>query len=148
MDLTAAASSVSWGIACHTVKSSNSGIAAVRKSLNHPVIYAKSLGARLIHICGKKKFPSSCVLPGPPWFSEFRYLTEGTSRSSPQREVPAASISKKGRSLNDLLLKLRKFQNSDAHSHTRVFPARQPEKGTRDLQQRTKKTVTGVLALT
>lgn len=89
----------------YTVKSSNSSIVSVRKSLNHPVIYAKKPGyARLTFTCGKKKFSvlvrstrASVV------FSSSVTLTEGTSRSLSAAGSSSGIYIKKAVSLNGLL---------------------------------------------
>ena len=128
----------------YTVKSSNSGgFVSVRKSLNHPVIYAKKPGyARLTFICGKKKFSvlvrSTEGLRGP---RSFRY-PHGRNQPFPlrsgkfQRHLYQQSGKPQRSSLPEAL---RKFQNSDAHSQQEFFRQDSHRKGTRDLQQRNEK---------
>ncbi len=131
----------------YTVKSSNSGIVSVRKSLNHPVIYAKKPGyARLTFICGKKKFSvlvrstrASVV------FSSSVTLTEGTSRSLSAAGRSSGIYIKKAVSLNDLLsLKLSANSKTLTLTANKSFSGKTAtEKVLVTFNNGTKKTVTG-----
>lgn len=131
----------------YTVKSSNSGIVSVRKSLNHPVIYAKKPGyARLTFICGKKKFSvlvrstrASVV------FSSSVTLTEGTSRSLSAAGSSSGIYIKKAVSLNGLLsLKLSANSKTLTLTANKSFSGKTAtEKVLVTFNNGTKKTVTG-----
>ena len=89
----------------YTVKSSDSSIVSVRKSLNHPIIRGKKTGsARISFTCGKKKFSVLVrVKKASVVFSNSITLTEGSSRSLSAAGSSSGIYIKKAVSLNGLL---------------------------------------------
>lgn len=89
----------------YTVKSSDSSIVSVQKSLNHPIIRGKKAGsARISFTCGKKKFSVLVrVKKASVVFSNSITLTEGSSRSLSAAGSSSGIYIKKAVSLNGLL---------------------------------------------
>lgn len=89
----------------YTVKSSDSSIVSVRKSLNHPIIRGKKAGsARISFTCGKKKFSVLVrVKKASVVFSNSITLTEGSSRSLSAAGSSSGIYIRKAVSLNGLL---------------------------------------------
>ena len=89
----------------YTVKSSDSSIVSVRKSLNHPIIRGKKAGsARISFTCGKTKFSVLVrVTKASVVFSNSITLTEGSSRSLSAAGSSSGIYIRKAVSLNGLL---------------------------------------------
>ena len=89
----------------YTIKSSDSSIVSVRKSLNHPIIRGKKAGsARISFTCGKKKFSVLVrVKKASVVFSNSITLTEGSSRSLSAAGSSSGIYIRKAVSLNGLL---------------------------------------------